>query len=418
MNVTAVIKLSGTVLMALTTLFYSYQLLYLLLPLFRRRKSLPDAPPKRFAVLIAARNEEAVLPHLLDSIANQDYPASCLTTYVVADNCTDRTAQIAEEHGARVFRRFDTRKIGKGYALNHLLQQIDLWEGLDSYDAFLVFDADNLLSKDYVNQINKLCAAGYPAFCGYRNSKNYGDNWISAGYGLWYLHESTHLNYSRMALGSCCAVSGTGFGFTRELLRQMGGWNYFTLTEDIEFGTWCATHGIRIGYCHDAVVFDEQPTDFATSVRQRTRWIQGGIQVSVRYARDLARGICRGGKTGWASFETATLGLWGYGMGAVSCGFTMLSAFLLGHWSGLGLAAIRAALGSYCSLFIMGALTMALEWRRIRASRVQKIGYLFTFPLFMFTYIPIAIASVFRKPQWKPIAHTRALTAAQMDSLH
>lgn len=416
MNLTAVIELLGTALMVLTPLFYSYQLLYLLIPMFRKPASHPDAPPKRYAVLIAARNEETVLPYLLDSIAAQDYPASCVTTYVVADNCTDRTAQVAREHGARVFQRFNTEKIGKGYALNDLLRQIGLWDGLESYDAFLVFDADNLLKKDYVNQINKLCAAGFPAFCGYRNSKNYGDNWISAGYGLWYIHESTHMNRSRMTLGSCCAVSGTGFGFTRELLTKMGGWNYFTLTEDIEFGTWCATHGIRIGYCHDAVLYDEQPTDFSTSIRQRTRWIQGGIQVSIRYARDLVKGIFQGGKTGWASFETATLGLWGYGLGTVSWGFAMLSAFLMGRWGGLGLSVVKAVLGGYCSLFAMGALTMALEWRRIRASRVQKIGYLFTFPLFMFTYIPIAIVSLFRKPQWKPIAHTRALTAAQMDS--
>lgn len=262
MNLTAVIELLGTALMVLTPLFYSYQLLYLLIPMFRKPASHPDAPPKRYAVLIAARNEETVLPYLLDSIAAQDYPASCVTTYVVADNCTDRTAQVAQEHGARVFQRFNTEKIGKGYALTDLLRQIDLWDRLESYDAFMVFDADNLLNKDYVNQINKLCAAGFPAFCGYRNSKNYGDNRISAGYGLWYIHESTHMNRSRMALGSCCAVSGTGFGFTRELLTKMGGWNYFTLTEDIEFGTWCATHGIRIGYCHDAVLYDEQPTDF------------------------------------------------------------------------------------------------------------------------------------------------------------
>lgn len=407
-------ELLGAFLMVLPPLFYSYQLLYLFLPFFRKSPVFSPAPPKRYAILIAARNEEAVLPYLLDSIAAQDYPADCITTYVVADNCTDHTASVSQAHGSRVFCRFDREHIGKGYALDYLLRQIDLREGLDQFDAFLVFDADNLLEPDYVRQINQLCSAGFAAFCGYRNSKNYGDNWISAGYALWYLHESTHLNRSRMALGTCCAVSGTGFGFTRQLLKQMGGWRYFTLTEDIEFGTWCATHGIRIGYCHDAVLYDEQPTSFPVSVRQRTRWIQGGIQVSLRYFRHQVRGILQGGKTGWASFETATLGLWGYGTSTVAWCVAMISAFILGRWGGLGQAMLGGLLGSYGSLLVIGILTLLPEWKRIHATSARKLGSLLTFPLFMLTYIPIALLSLFRKRQWQPIAHTRTISATQL----
>ena len=416
MNHIAILEIFSFLLMLMTTLFYSYQAVYLFLPLVRRPRPCPDAAPRRYAILIAARNEENVLPHLLDSIAAQDYPAQYITTYVVADNCTDHTAQVAREHGARVFQRFNTEKIGKGYALNYLLNQIRRWDGLDGFDAFLIFDADNLLDKDYVNRINKVCASGFPAFCGYRNTKNYGGSWISAGYALWYLHESTHLNRSRMALGTCCTVSGTGFGFTRELLEEMGGWNYFTLTEDIEFGTWCATRGIRIGYCHDAILYDEQPTTFGVSVRQRTRWVQGGIQVSVRYARDLIQGLLRGGKTSWASFETATLSLWGYGMSAMSFSFTLLAAFLAGRWTGLAQTITAALASGYLSMFAIGALTMATEWRRIRACAGVKLRSLFTFPLFMFTYVPIALTAVFRKFEWHPIAHTCAISATQLQN--
>ncbi|MBQ7801957.1 MAG: glycosyltransferase family 2 protein [Oscillospiraceae bacterium] len=410
----AVFEIISLLLMLLTTVFYSYQIIYLLLPLVRGPKPPEPAPPKRYAILIAARNEEHVLPHLLDSIAAQTYPADRITTYVVADNCTDRTAEEAQAHGARVFRRFDTERVGKGYALSFLLDQIHTEGGLDRFDAFLVFDADNLLDKDYVNQINKLCAAGYPAFCGYRNTKNYGSGWLAAGYGLWYIHESAHLNRSRMALGTCCTVSGTGFGFTRQLLEEMGGWNYHTLTEDIEFSTWCATHGIRIGYCHDAILYDEQPTAFGVSIRQRTRWVQGGIQVSLRRAGDLLRGLLRGGMTAWASFEAITLSLWGYGMSAVSFSCTLLAAFLAGRWTGLATAVLAALVGGYVSMFAIGALTMATERRRVRATRAQKFRSLFTFPLFLFTYIPIALTAVFRKFEWTPIAHTCAISAAQL----
>ena len=414
MKVLPFLEILSAVLVLVTGACYFYQFLYLLLPLVKKEKPMEDGSPKRYAILIAARNEEVVLPHLLDSINAQDYPAEYITTYVIADNCTDGTAAVAARKGARVFQRFNTTQVGKGYALQFLLDQIRLSGELENYDAFLIFDADNLLQPDYIRQMNRLCAGGFEAFCGYRNTKNFGSNWLSSGYALWYLHESTHLNRSRMKLGTCCAVSGTGFGFTRQLLERIGGWNFFTLTEDIEFGTWCATRGVRIGYCHDAILYDEQPTSFRVSVRQRTRWIQGGIQVSIRYAKDFLKGLFRGGRTAWSSFEMATLSLWGYGMSAVSFGSTLLVVFLAERWMGLALALAAALASSYLSLFAMGALTMATEWCRIRATGAQKIRSLFTFPLFVLSYVPIAVMAVFRKYEWKPIAHTVAIPVSQL----
>ena len=414
MNLYTVLRSISAVLMVLTSVCYLYQIVYLILPLIKKQRPHRSEKRHRYAILIAARNEEAVLPHLLDSIRAQDYPAELITTYVVADNCTDRTVEVARAGGARVYARYNRKEVGKGYALNFLLEQIEKNDGLDSYDAFLIFDADNLLLPDYVTQINKICSDGYEAFCGYRNSKNFGTNWISQGYGLWYLHDSCHLNQSRMLLGTTCAVNGTGFGFTRRLLERMGGWKFFTLTEDIEFNTWCATRGVRIGYCRDAVVFDEQPEKFSQSWRQRTRWTQGGLQVSVRYAKDLLRGLFKGGWTSYASFETATLSLWGYGMGVICGGMTMLVTFLAEQWLGLGRAILLALAGTYSSLFAIGALTLITEWKRIRAATGQKIRSLFAFPLFMMTFVPIALTAVFRKFQWQPIAHTVAISTGEL----
>ena len=215
MSLPQIMKLLSLLLGTILSLCYAYQILYLFVPFFKKQPPVTADKLHRYAILIAARNEEAVLPHLLQSIRQQDYPPELFTTFVVADNCTDRTAQVAAQYGAVVFSRFDREKVGKGYALNYLLSQIDAAEGWDQFDAFLVFDADNLLEKDYLRQINKVCTQGYDAFCGYRNSKNFGGNWVSAGHSLWYLHESTHLNRSRMLLGNPCMVSGTGFGFTR-----------------------------------------------------------------------------------------------------------------------------------------------------------------------------------------------------------
>lgn len=402
------------VLTLIVTVSYLYQLVYLFLPVILKPQ--PHKPTRlhRYAVLIAARNEEAVLPHLLDSIRNQDYPADLINVFVIADNCTDQTARVAAEGGARVYTRFNKTQIGKGYALNYLLGLMETSGQLQQYDAFLIFDADNLLEPDYIRSMNRICSDGYEAFCGYRNTKNFANSWLSSGCGLWYLHESTHLNRSRMLIGSCCAVSGTGFGFTRQLLERLGGWNFFTLTEDVEFSVWCATQGVRIGYCHDAVLYDEQTSSFPQSWRQRTRWVQGGMQVSVHYARDLLRGFFKGGHTAYASFETATLTMWGYGTAAISCALSLLLTLLELHWLGLFQTIALTLAGTYLSMFLIGVLTLALEWNRIRATTTQKLQSLLTFPLFMMTFIPVALAAPFQKFQWLPIHHTVAVSASSM----
>ncbi len=405
------------ILAAVLGMCYFYQIIYLFLPFFRKKKELPQGPLKRYAILIAARNEENVLPYLLESIQEQDYPADHIVTYVVADNCTDRTAQVAAAHGARVFSRFNRSHIGKGYALSWLLKQIARTDGTESFDAFLIFDADNLLQSDYLTNMNRVCSAGYQAFCGYRNTKNFGTNWLSAGYGVWYLHDSTHLNRSRMLLGTSCAVSGTGFGFTRELLGRMGGWNFFTLTEDIEFSTWCATHGVTIGYCHDAVLYDEQPSDFRQSWRQRTRWTQGGIQIARSYSGTMFRGLFQGGWPSYASFETLTLSMWGCGLSAFCGILTMLTALAGDAWTGVLETILLGIFGGYLSTMAMGALTVYSEWDRILATPKQKIGAIFAFPLFMLTFVPIAMTAVFRKFRWEPTRHTVAVSRKSLQKL-
>lgn len=414
METIEVLNIVSKALFLVLSVCFFYQVVYLFVPLFSKRKAHKPAQRTRYAILIAARNEEAVLPYLLDSIRAQDYPAELITTYVIADNCTDRTADVAAAHGATVYRRFDTEHVGKGYALDALLSRIEAAGMLSRYDAFLIFDADNLLKSDYITKINRVKSDGYDAFCGFRNSKNYADSWISAGAALWYLHDSAHLNASRMALGAMCAVSGTGFGFTRELLKKCGGWKFFTLTEDIEFNNFCAANGIRIGYAPDAELFDEQTVTIRQSWRQRERWVKGGIQVSLRYGGQLVRGLCRP-KRAWACFETLTLGLWGAVLGAVSFGVSLMWVLLSSAAHSAMVSLCFSAAQAYVSLFAVGLLTTLTCWKKIGATPSQKILYLFTFPLFLFTYLPIALTALVRKTQWKPISHRVAVPVSSME---
>ena len=409
-----ILRFAAGALALLLGLCYAYQIMYLLIPLFQKKPCADTTCLHRYAILIAARNEEAVLPHLLDSICNQDYPAELLQVFVVADNCTDNTAMVAQRGGALVFSRFSTHRVGKGYALQFLLAQIDATCGLDSFDAFLVFDADNVLCPDFITQINKVSAAGYDVFCGYRNSKNFGTNWVSAGHAMWFLHNCVHLNASRMALGTPCTVNGTGFGFTRSLLGACGGWNFFTLTEDIEFSFWCITHGIRVGYSRDAMFFDEQPETFRQSWRQRTRWAQGNVQVSVRYGRDLLRGMFRGGRRGYACMEAMTLSMWGCCVALLSGALSSVATLMSG---GIPALLDRMLLTVFCSCglsLLMGVTTLLLSWKRIHATTAQKLMGLLAFPLYTMTYVPIAVTALFRKFEWVPIEHKVALSVREL----
>ena len=396
----------NAVISALFFICYTYQFLYIPLVLLKKRRPLPrPAASHRYAVLIAARNEENVIAGLLDSLAAQTYDMSLVTVFVAADNCTDSTAAIAREHGAVVYERFNHVNVGKGYALDFLLQHIgaDYPEGFDGY---FVFDADNILSPDYLERMNESFSAGNEIVTSYRNSKNFGDNWISAGYALWFLRESRYLNHARFLLGTSCAVSGTGFLFSRRVLEETGPWPFHLLTEDIQFSVDQVTRGRKIAFCPDAVLYDEQPTTFRQSWNQRLRWSKGYLQVFRGYGAKLLRGAA-GGSFSCYDMAAAIMPAFVLSATAIVCNVT---AAILGAVHGEDLTIALWSVGQmllnmYLTLFVLGAITTVTEWKRIHTKAVKKVLYAFTFPLFMFTYIPISFAALFSKGEWKPIEH-------------
>ena len=393
-------------------LCYSYQFIYIPVALMGKAKPHGQARRNRYAVLIAARNEQSVIGNLIDSIRAQDYPPELVDIFVVADNCTDATASVAWEHGAAVFERFDKVYVGKGYALNFLLSRIDQ----NRYDGFFVFDADNVLAPDYISRMNRTFSDGYGVVTSYRNSKNYGDNWISAGYALWFMRDSRYLNHARMLLGSSCCVAGTGFMFSREVLKRCGGWNFFLLTEDTEFTIDNVLRGERIGYCPEAVIYDEQPTDFRQSWRQRMRWCRGYMQVFRRYGGGLLKGMF--GKNSLSCYDMTMSIMPAAVLSGVSVAVNLLAAalnFAAGRdLSALALSMLRLGGNLYMTLFVVGAITTVTEWRQIHCPTVKKILYAFTFPIFMFTYVPICIVSLFTDVQWQPIRHDRDMSLEEI----
>jgi len=391
---------------------YAYQFFYIPVPWLKKDR--PHAAPKanRYAVLICARNEAAVIGDLIASIRSQTYDQSLVSVFVLADNCTDDTALIARCAGAVCYERFNTRQVGKGYALQTLLHHLER-DYPEGFDGYFVFDADNILAPDYIERMNETFSAGHHIITSYRNSKNYGDNWISAGYALWFLRESRYLNHARHLLGTSCAVSGTGFLFSRQVLQEIGPWPFHLLTEDIEFSIHQITRGRRVAFCPDAVLYDEQPTSFSQSWRQRQRWAKGYLQVFRCYGGDLIRGIFRGS---WSCFDMSMNIMPAFFLSALSIVCSVLN-IALSLLAGASLTAVLPALGHlilsvYGTLFVVGVITTVTEWRQIHTSPVKKVFYALTFPLFMLTYLPISLSALFCRVEWKPIEHR--ISAAQM----
>ena len=409
------IELINFIIICLFFICYSYQFFYIPVSLFKKPKAHREPKPHRFAVLIAARNERSVIGELIDSINAQDYPAHLINIFVIADNCTDDTALIAQEHGAVVYTRRDSLHVGKGYALNFLLEQIARDYPAGFFDAFLVLDADNVIAPNYIAEMNKTFSDDYGIITSYRNSKNYGDNWISAGYALWFLREARYLNNARMLLGSSCAVSGTGFLFSREILERCGGWNFFLLTEDIEFSIDNVVRGEKIGYCGTAVLYDEQPTSFSQSWRQRLRWSRGYLQVFSRYGGRLMRGIFHGS---FSCYDMAMNIMPAAVLTGLSVAVNLTAAaanfYIGGDLKVLGLSVLQTLVNLYMTLFVIGSITTITEWKQIHCSAGKKLLYALTFPVFMFTYVPITIASLFCDVQWQPIRHQRCLNVSQI----
>lgn len=400
------------------TAVYFYQLVYLFVGLVRRRRAGSQKEPVRlhkFAAVISARNEAGVIGDLIESLRKQNYPSELLDIYVVADNCTDDTAQVSREAGALVYERFDTQRKGKGYALDYLFHTLSA-EGRDSYDGYIVFDADNLVDPEFTPEMNRVFDTGkYGAITCYRNSRNFGSNWISAGYSLWFLREARFLNFPRMLLGTNCHISGTGFLVSAEVIRKNGGWPYHLLTEDIEFSVNCALQGYRIGYCDRAMVYDEQPTTFRQSWDQRLRWSKGFYQVDAKYGASLLRSCGRPSWRSWSCYDMLMTVAPGMLLTLLALLFNvMLFAACVGQPSYIARRVVDISLrflwsgmsSFYLGLLLYGFLTVLSEWKQIHTTAGKKLLYIFSFPIFMFTYIPISLAALVQKVEWKPIYHT------------
>lgn len=427
----------------------AFTVLGLLLP----KKEFPDTSNKHtYGVVICARNEHLVIGNLIDSIHAQTYDSDKIKIFVIADNCSDNTAEICRSKGCTVYERFDKEHARKGYALEFGFEQINRDFGIESLDGYIVFDADNLLHPNFIHELNKAFDTGAGIAVGYRNTKNFDRNFISAGYGIHFYKSVAFSHRPRTWLGTSTYLAGTGFVIASRLLKN--GWHYTCLTEDTQFTLNAVANGEKIIFCEDAEFFDEQPYEVKVMIRQRMRWVKGrlyaflttcprlfiGIFVHMwRAIRSLLRikpeepekileqfwrsfacydMICYSFPTGiyygLRQYVKPLLRWFVSGIITVSIGTKLsLTGVLGGIASGLLFFLVDRGI-DFITRIPRECLVVLRERKHIHCPLPKLILYTLVSPWFDLLDTPLAVCALFSTSRWKPIKHDAVISIDQL----
>ncbi|MBQ4110811.1 MAG: glycosyltransferase family 2 protein [Clostridia bacterium] len=367
----------------------------------------------KFALIVAAHNEEKVIAGIVDSLQNLQYDKENYDVYVIADNCTDDTAKIAREHGAIACERTNTEKRGKGYALEWMFEKIFAMEDKE-YDAICVFDADNLVAPQFLTEINEKFNQGFRAVQGYVDVKNPNDSWITASYAITFWCINKLFQTARSNLGLSNQINGTGFALKCDLIKE-NGWGATCLAEDMEFTMKLVSNDIKVGWAPNAVVYDEKPLTLSQSFKQRTRWMQGHVDVASRFLIPLLKKTVK--EKNIVAFDCAV-----YLVQPVLLILTLLTTLIsfvqlffpqVATW-----CLSYLAVPTYVWNVTMIVQLVATPFVLFIENRLTKkmLTYYLPYLLFTYTWLPIAVVGFAKRKnkEWFHTQHTRKIAIDEM----
>lgn len=353
----------------------------------------------KFAIIVPARNEENVVGNLIDSLNNLNYDKKKFDTYVIVNNTTDNTKNVALQHGAKAIDckvKVKTKADVLCYAFDYLKKD-------KSIDAYIIFDADNVVHKDFLIHMNDALNNGYRVASGFRDAKNPSDSWISSSYTIFYYIQNLFFCRSRMGLNGNSTITGTGFMIKKEIIDE-DGFNTYTLTEDMEFTGQCALKGEKIYYAEKAITYDEYPVKFKTSWKQRKRWTVGNFQCMKIYTLNLFKNF----------FKTAKIPM--LDMAFNFCGaFAQVVVYLnLALFRIVNFSAGNPLIEQDYLSWIFGYLIqigIPIVTLIILKKDIRKVWKgILLFPVFILSWLPINIICLFKKDlKWDEIKHERSI---------
>lgn len=359
----------------------------------------PSSEKKRkFAILIPARNEEQVIGNLLESMEKLHYPKEMYEVFVLINGCTDKTEQIVFSHNCSVIKMDKASSKGKVLknAFTVLKDRTDI-------DAFVIFDSDNLVNANFLNNMNDALNSGYDIIQGRREGKNIHDNVISSIYELFYMMQNVFYNHTRMCVHSSAIINGTGWAITRKWLIEHG-FDVRTITEDLELSALAALTDTPVGYCHDAITYDEFPNSLSRQFHQLQRWIYGQVECMRLFEWKLIKkGIHSApARDQMLLFLTPVLVL--AVLVALFISITLCPESLHILWLKKNIWSLLL------SVYIMIVIVACMEVFKMKASFTSMLPGILCYPFFFLLWIPFAVVSLFRRHcTWSQIQHDRSI---------
>lgn len=376
----------------------------------KRNHNLPHMELKRhpnYAVVIPARDESKVIGGLLKSLQEQTYELPMEQVFIIVETKEDPTVLIAKQYGATVLYRKHLDLKRKGYALNEGIEQI-LDSGY-SFDAYVIFDADNILDRNFLKEMTRTVQAGYDIGIGYRNCKNGNDSVIAASSSLTFSMINTLGNDQKNRESRNMVISGTGFYIKGEWIEKWGGYPFHSLTEDYELTLYATLHNMTVCYNKKVLFYDEQPTTYQVSKIQRTRWIKGFLTCRRKYGKMLRAAARKKGPNSGSQFVEG-LGITPVliaVIGFVISLFYQIYGLLFTEFKTMFLSRLLFSfLFLYLVLFLFTLLLLWIEKNQINLSWSMKLKTLFYNPVFLCSYVSCALRALFQKNiGWQPIEH-------------
>lgn len=365
-----------------------------------------------FCFLVPARYESKVIEGLLISLKKQTFKINMKDVYVIVESKKDETINICKKYNASVIIRKHLELQRKGYALDEAVKQI--LKSKKHYDAYFIFDADNVLDKNYLKNMIPIFDLGYDMATGYRNCKNGNKSVIAASSTLTFSLVNTIFNDKKNKETRNITFSGTGFYIRGSLIEKWKGYPFHTLTEDYELSSYATLNNLTTYYNTKSVFYDEQPVKFKDTINQRIRWIRGYFDVRRMYNRKMFKALDKKDKNYGSKLDEA-IGIVPYIFMVVGLVIWFLSLIffitynLLLHNNGWKYHLLELAifmLFVYFALFIMTLVIVILEGDKIALTLKSKLKVLFFNPIFMISYVPCAIkALTLKEVKWTRVEH-------------
>lgn len=359
---------------------------------------------KRYCILIPARYESKVINNLLLSITKQTTKINPKDIYIIVESIKDKTVDIAKQYNMNIILRENLSLKRKGYALNDAVTYI--LKKQIHYDAYFIFDADNILDKDFIKNMEKSINEGYDIGIGYRNTKN-SNTLVSASSALTFSMINTMLNERKNKYHNNLTISGTGYYIKGSIIEEWNSFPFHSLTEDYELTLYAILHNLTTTYNKKAIFYDEQPDNFNISLKQRTRWVKGYFEARKKYINKISKSETKNDPN-FASKVNAFLGVTPYIYIIIGLLIILVNILITkGITTFLCYLTIFLLL-IYTVLVLFTIIMLKKEKNSLNISKSMKIKVIFYNPIFMFSYIICLLRTIFIKDiKWDKIDHNK-----------